>query len=241
MWDLEELPRSFIVIGGGPIGCEMAQAFCRLGSHVTLLEAGPQILPQDEPEASDLIASCLISDGVDLRLGAMVQRVWQNGDTIHVGIEGQELEGDALLVAAGRRPSLEDLRLDKAGVVYGPYGIEVNSRLRTNRRHIYAAGDCVGGYRFTHYAAWQGFMAVRNAFLPSGQSAVLDQVPWATFTDPKLAHTGLTKAQAQSKFGQEAVVCNWPLDQVDRGRRHRIRQADPPAQRDHTGRHYRRP
>ena len=216
VWDLEELPRSFIVIGGGPIGCEMAQAFCRLGSHVTLLEAGPRILPQDEPEASDLIASCLITDGVDLRLGATVQRVWQNGDTIQVGIEGQELEGDALLVAAGRRPALEDLRLDKAGVVYGPHGIEVNSRLRTNRRHIYAAGDCVGGYQFTHYAAWQGFMAVRNAFLPSGQSAVLDQVPWATFTDPDLAHTGLTEAQAQSKFGQEAVVCNWPLDQVDR-------------------------
>ena len=76
--------------------------------------------------------------------------------------------------------------------------------------------SCVGGYQFTHYVAWQGFMAVRNAFLPSGQSAVLDQVPWATFTDPELAHTGLTEAQAQSKFGQEAVVCNWPLDQVDR-------------------------
>ena len=74
----------------------------------------------------------------------------------------------------------------------------------------------MGGYQFTHYAAWQGFMAVRNAFLPSGQSAVLDQVPWATFTDPELAHTGLTEAQAQSKFGQEAVVCNWPLDQMDR-------------------------
>lgn len=216
LWDLEELPRSFVVIGGGPIGCEMAQAFCRLGSNVILLEAGPRILPQDELEASDLIASCLVADGVDLRLEAMVEKVQQSGDTIHVGIAGQELEGDALLVAAGRRPALEDLDLDKAGVAHGPSGIEVNNRLRTNRRHIYAAGDCVGGYQFTHYAAWQGFMAVRNAFLPSGKSAVLDQVPWTTFTDPELAHTGLTEAQAREKFGQEVVVCNWPLEQVDR-------------------------
>ena len=216
LWDMEKLPKRFIVIGGGPIGCELAQAFCRLGSHVTLLEAGPRIMPQDEPEASDLIASCLIADGVELRLDAMVQRVWQNGDTIHVGIEGQDIEGDALLLAAGRRPVLEDLGLDRAGVAYGPGGIEVNSRLRTNRRHIYAAGDCVGGYQFTHYAAWQGFMAVRNAYLPSSKRGVLDQVPWATFTDPELAHTGLTEAEARSKFGQAVMVCNWPLERVDR-------------------------
>ena len=140
----------------------MAQAFCRLGSNVTLLEAGPRILPQDEPEAGDLIASRLMDDGVDLRLNAMVDRLWQNGDTIHVGMDGQELEGDALLVAVGRRPMLDALELGKTGVVYNPGGIQVNSRMRTNRRHIYAAGDCAGGYQFTHYAAWQGFMAVRN-------------------------------------------------------------------------------
>lgn len=198
------------------MGCELAQAFCRLGSQVTLLEAGSRILLQDEPEASDLIASCLISDGVELRLGAMVQRVWQSGKSIHVGMEGQELEGDALLLAAGRQPALEDLELDKAGVAYSPSGIEVNSRLRTNRRHIYAAGDCVGGYQFTHYAAWQGFMAVRNAFLPSNKRGVLDQVPWATFTDPELAHAGMTEAQARAKFGQGVMVCNWPLERVDR-------------------------
>lgn len=216
LWDLEEMPRRLIVIGGGPVGCELAQAFCRLGSQVTLLEAGPRILPQDDPEASDLIASCLITDGVELRIDAMVQRVWQNSETIHVEIEGQELEGDALLVAAGRRPALEDLELDQAGVAYSSNGIEVNSRLRTNRRHIYAAGDCVGGYQFTHYAAWQGFMAVRNAFLPSSKRGVLDQVPWATFTDPELAHTGMTEAQARSKFGQGVSVCHWPLERVDR-------------------------
>ena len=113
----------------------MARAFCRLGSNVTLLQAGPRILPQDEPEAGDLIPSRLMDDGVDLRLNAMVDRLWQNGDTIHVGMDGQELEGDALLVAVGRRPMLDHLELDKAGVVYSPSGIQVNSRMRTNRGH----------------------------------------------------------------------------------------------------------
>ena len=216
LWDLEELPRRFIVIGGGPIGCEMARAFCRLGSNVTLLEAGPRILPQDEPEAGDLIPSRLMDDGVDLRLNAMVDRLWQNGDTIHVGMDGQELEGDALLVAVGRRPMLDDLELGKTGVAYSANGIQVNSRMRTNRRHIYAAGDCAGGYQFTHYAAWQGFMAVRNAYVPLNDEGVLDLVPWSTFTDPEVAHTGLTEAQARSKFGQGVLVCNWPLEKVDR-------------------------
>jgi len=173
-------------------------------------------LPQDVPEASGLIASCLSNDGVDLRLDAMVDRLWQTGDTIHVGMDGQELEGDALLVAAGRRPVLDDLELDKAGVAYSSNGIKVNSRMRTNRRHIYAAGDCAGGYQFTHYAAWQGFMAVRNAYLPLNEKGVLDRVPWSTFTDPEVAHAGLTEAQARSKFGEGVMVCNWPLEKVDR-------------------------
>ena len=179
----------------------MARAFCRLGSNVTLLQAGPSILPQDEPEAGDLIPSRLMDDGVDLRLNVMVDRLWQNGDTIHVGMDGQELEGDALLVAVGHRPVLDDLELDKAGVVYSPSGIQVNSRMGINRRHICAAGDCAGGFQFTHYAAWQGFMAVRNAYLPLNEKGVLDLVPWSTFTDPEVAHTGLTEAQARSKFG----------------------------------------
>ena len=127
--------------------------FLPVGSNVTLLEAGPRILPQDEPEAGDLIPSRLMDDGVDLRLNAMVDKLWQNGDTIHVGMDGQELEGGALLVAVGRRPMLDDLELDKAGVVYSPSGIQVNSRMRTNRRQVYATGDCAGGYQFTHYAA----------------------------------------------------------------------------------------
>ena len=146
----------------------------------------------------------------------MVDRLWQNGDTTHVGTDGQELEGDAPLVAVGRRPTLDDLELDKSGMVYSHSGIQVSSRMRTNRRHIYAAGDCAGGYQFTHYAAWQGFMAVRNAYVPLNDEGVLDLVPWSTFTDPEVAHTGLTEAQPRSKFGQGVLVCNWPLEKADR-------------------------
>ena len=216
VWDLEELPRHLIVVGAGPIGCELAQAFVRLGAGVTLLEAGPRILSQDEPEAAELIARRLSEDGVDVRLGTLAKSVWQSGEEIHVALDGQELAGDALLLAAGRQPVVAGLGLEKAGVGYSIHGIEVDDRLRTSRRHIYAAGDCVGGYQFTHYAAWQGFMAVRNAFLPGTTKGVLDQVPWATFTDPEVAHVGLTEAQARSRFGEAVMVCHWPLDRVDR-------------------------
>ena len=216
VWDMQEMPRHLVVVGAGPIGCELAQAFSRLGAKVTLLEAGPRVLPQDEPEAGDLIARCLVQDGVDLRLGSSAQRVWQHGKAIHVGLDDLELEGDALLLAVGRRPSFEGLELEKAGVAYSTSGIEVNNRLRTNRRHIYAAGDCVGGYQFTHYAAWQGFMAVRNAILPGTTKGVLDQVPWATFTDPEIARAGLSEAQARARLGEAVMVCNWPLERVDR-------------------------
>lgn len=216
IWDLEQLPQHLMVVGAGPIGCELAQAFCRLGSKVTLLEAAPRILPQDEPEAAALIAHRLGQEGVDLRLSTPVRKAWQNGDTVHLDVEGRELTGDAVLLATGRLPNLAGIDLENAGVQYSGGGIEVNNGLRTSRRHIYAAGDCLGGYQFTHYAARQGFMAVRNAFLPGSTGGVLNQVPWATFTDPEVAHSGLTEAQARSEFGGAVMVGNWPLDRVDR-------------------------
>jgi pyruvate/2-oxoglutarate dehydrogenase complex dihydrolipoamide dehydrogenase (E3) component len=116
----------------------------------------------------------------------------------------------------GRRASLDGLGLDDAGVAYGRGGVVVDRNLRTNRRNIYAAGDCTGGYQFTHYAGFQGFMAVRNAFLPFSKKAVLEQVPWATFTDPEEAHVGLTEAQAKERHGDKALVYDWPMAQVDR-------------------------
>ena len=216
VWELQDLPERLLVIGGGPIGCELGQAFQRLGSKVTLLEAGPRLLPKDEPEAGNLISARLIEEGVDVRLGASVKRVWQQGMTVHADAGREELRGDALLLAVGRTPRVDNLGLEQAGVAYTARGIEVDARLRTNRRHIYAAGDCLRGYQFTHYAGWQGFMAVRNAFLPGATKAVLGQVPWATFTDPEVARVGLSEAQARASHGDKVCVANWPLAKIDR-------------------------
>ena len=216
VWELQDLPERLVIIGGGPIGCELGQAFQRLGSKVTLLEAGPRLLPKDEPEAGDFISTRLVEEGVDVRLGASVQRLWQQSMTIHAEVGGEELEGDALLLAVGRTPRVDNLGLERAGVGYTARGIDVDVRLRTSRQHIYAAGDCLGGYQFTHYAGWQGFMAVRNAFLPGASKAVLSQVPWATFTDPEVARVGLSEAQARASHGDKIRVVNWPLAKVDR-------------------------
>ena len=216
VWDLEALPERLIVVGAGPVGCELAQAFCRLGSQVTLLEAAQQILLQDDPEAAELVSKQLARDGVDIRLNAMVQRVWQDSDAIHAAIEGDVLVGDALLMSVGRTPNVSALNLNAAGVDFDATGIRVNSRLRTTQKRIYAAGDCVAGPQFTHYAAWQGFMAVRNAFMLSPVNALLQRVPWATFTDPEVAHVGLTEDQARERFGDGTKVCNWPMAEVDR-------------------------
>lgn len=217
VWDLEVVPRHMLVVGGGPVGCELAQAFCRLGAGITLLESGPRLLPHDEPEASELIAQALVKDGIDLHVNTRADRVWKEGHEIHVATTGQELTGDALFLAVGRRPTVEGLELEKAGIRYDSNGIKVNERLRTSQRHIYAAGDCTGnGYQFTHYAGYQGFMAARNALLPGAKRGVLDRVPWATFTDPEIAHAGLTEAQARERFRDRVEVCSWPMEQVDR-------------------------
>ena len=216
IWDLEELPANLVVMGAGPIRCEMAQAFCRLGSRVTLVEGADRILLNDEPEAAQVLAHRLTQEGIDLRLGQMVERVSQNGSGVSVALSRERLEADALLVAVGRRANLEGLDLEQAGVTCGSQSIKVDRHLRTSQKHIFAAGDCAGGYQFTHYAGWQGLMAVRNAFLPGSARGVLDSVPWTTFTDPEVAHAGLTEAQAQARFGSGFKVSTRPMASVDR-------------------------
>ena len=203
-------------MGAGPIGCELAQAFCRLGSKVTLLEAAPRILINDEPEAAELLTQHLVQDGVDLRLNATVQAAGQDSNGIHLDLGDDEATGDTLLLAVGRSPNVCSLDLDKASVEHDSKGIRINQRLRTTHKRIYAAGDCAGGYQFTHYAGWQGVMAVRNAFMLSPTRGVLDHVPWATFTDPEVAHVGLTESQARDRFGDGVMICHWPMTSVDR-------------------------
>jgi pyruvate/2-oxoglutarate dehydrogenase complex dihydrolipoamide dehydrogenase (E3) component len=218
VWDLETLPSRFIVVGGGPVGCEMAQAFRRFGAGVTLLQSHGRLLPRDEPEASRTVREVFEAEGVEVLCSSRVTRAWQDEQGIHVAAGGRTVTGDALLVAVGRRPNVEGLHLEAADVAYSPEGIEVDDRLRTSQSHIFAVGDCLGTYQFTHYAGWQAAIAVRNALLPLGAKGVRGMVPWTTFTDPEVAHAGLTEAQARERLGDDVEAVNWPMARVDRAR-----------------------
>jgi pyruvate/2-oxoglutarate dehydrogenase complex dihydrolipoamide dehydrogenase (E3) component len=218
IWDLDRLPRHLLIAGAGPVGCEMAQAFSRLGSEVTLLSSRDRILPQDDEDASHVLAQTFEAEGINLHYNARAERAWQDEKGIHLVAGEVKVVGDALLIAAGRRPNVSGLDLEKAGVAYSAAGIQVDDELRTSQKHIYAAGDCLGGYQFTHYAAWQAVMALRNALLPGSSKGITDLVPWTTFTDPEVAHIGLTEAQARKRFGDDVMICEWPMSQVDRAR-----------------------
>jgi len=230
LFELERGPESVVMIGGGPIAIEMAQGFARLGIGVTVLQKGPGILPRDEPDLVAILTRLLREDGVDLRLNVDTSRV-----TVEPGLRGpnamtalkvvhgteegvqSQWAGAELLVAVGRRPNVEGLGLDTVGVEVGRKGIVVDQRMRTTVPSIYAAGDVAGRFLFTHSAAYEGVRAIRDMFFP-GKGTVTDFVPWCTFTDPELAHAGLTIAEAKAKWGDGADVWRMDLSHSDRAR-----------------------
>ncbi len=218
IWDLETLPQRLIIVGAGPVGCEMAQAFGRLGSDVTLLSGRDRILPRDDPAASDVLTAVFQTEGIQPKLNARALQVWKDATGIHLVAGDRQVDGDTLLIATGRNPNVEGLGLDAGGVAYSTNGIGVDDHLRTSQRHIYAAGDCTGEYQFTHYAGWQAFVATRNALLPGASKGVTHLVPWTTFTDPEVAHVGLTEPQARERLGNQVMTCEWPMSRVDRAR-----------------------
>ncbi len=213
IFDNDHLPQTLTIIGSGPIGMEMAQAYQRLGSQVTII--GERVLPKDEPEARDVIRKILEREGVRF-ICDRANTVRSDGDGVLVFTSAGETRAEMLLVAAGRRPTVSGLDLDKAAVNHSKDGIPVDDRLRTNVKHIYAAGDVIGGYQFTHFAAWQAFQAVRNALLPGHTSGFASIVPWVTYTDPEVAHAGFTEEKARSQFGNDVEVHLWPMSKVDR-------------------------
>ncbi len=218
VFDLTELPRHLIVIGGGAIGCELGQAFCRLGARVTVLEMAA-ILPRDDPELVDILRDRLRADGLELREGARVAGVEATAGGIAVTVERagdvERIEGTALLVAAGRRPVVEGLGLEAAGIAHGPGGIEVDARLRTSNRRVYAIGDVVGGYQFTHMAGHHAAVVIKNALFRLPARAETRAVPWVTYTDPELAQVGLGEAAARAAQGAIRVL-RWPFAENDR-------------------------
>jgi pyruvate/2-oxoglutarate dehydrogenase complex dihydrolipoamide dehydrogenase (E3) component len=213
IFDNDRLPRSMIVIGGGPMGMEMAQAYRRLGAEVSVV--ADRLLPKDEPEAREVIRHVFEREGIRFVWGR-AKSVRKQGAEIVVATDSEDVRGDLLLIASGRQPNVAGLDLERAGVAYSERGIPVDDRLRTNVKHIYASGDVTGGYQFTHFAGWQAFQATRNALLPSSSSGLTDLVPWVTFTDPEVAHIGLTEEQARSKFAESISVHRWEMTHTDR-------------------------
>lgn len=217
LFDLKELPRHLIIVGAGPTGTEMAQAFRRLGSAVTLIDQANQLLPSADVEASTLIANSLGEEGIDFRLGVTATGAVQNQARIQVSLDdGSSIEGDVLLLAVGKRPNIAGLNLEAAGVRLEDDNLVLDDRLRTSQRHILAAGDVTGGPQFTHYAGWQAVQAVRNALLPLSSRGTRSLVPWATFTDPEVAQAGLTESQAQVEYGDKVQVTRLPMTRADR-------------------------
>lgn len=207
------LPEHLIVVGGGPVGLELAQAYRRIGAHVTLVAS--RLLPREEPKVALLLEKVLAREGVARAHGrATAFKMSEGAITVEVG-EG-EVSGDLLLIATGRAPNVSGLDLEKAGVSYSDRGIQVNEHLQTSAAHVYAAGDCTGGYQFTHYAGWQGFQAVRNALFVGSSIGISEIVPRTTYTDPEIAQVGYTEAGARRKFGAEVAVTVRSMDTVDR-------------------------
>ncbi len=217
IWELTERPRRLAVIGGGPIGCELAQAFARLGCAVTLVEALPRLLPRDDEEAAQIVARRLAAEGVTLRLGAGVERVETNPGEKRLHLRGAEpVVADELLVAVGRAPNVEGLGLETAGVAFdAKRGVLVDDRLRTSNPRIFAAGDVCMDAKFTHAADAAAKIAVQNAlFLPTQKLSSL-VIPWCTFTDPEVAQVGLSERDAETR-GVAVDVYRAPLEQVNR-------------------------
>jgi len=213
LFENNHLPKSLIIVGGGPIGIEIAQAYQRLGTQVTVVSA--RVLPKEDPDVQQLMQTILEREGVRF-ISEKAKSARKDGNSIIITTDQQEARGAMLMIAVGRKPTIAGLDLEKAGVKYSSRGISVDDRLRTSVKHIYAAGDVTGSYQFTHYAGWQAFQAVRNALLPGSASGVSNLVPWVTFTDPEVAHVGATEEQARTENGNGVCVYRRDLHQVDR-------------------------
>jgi pyruvate/2-oxoglutarate dehydrogenase complex dihydrolipoamide dehydrogenase (E3) component len=221
VWEIERAPASLVVIGGGPIAVELSQAFRRLGTTVTVLQRGDRVLPRDEPELVDRLVTRLRGEGVDVRLRADARRVaLEDGLKVVHGTEDgapARWAAEELLVGVGRHPNVEGLGLEALGIEVTPHGVKVDDRSRTSVPSIYAIGDLAGRYLFTHSAASEGVKAIRDMFFP-GKGRFDSLVPWATFTDPELAHAGLTVAEARERHGDDVEVRRMELAHSDRAR-----------------------
>jgi pyruvate/2-oxoglutarate dehydrogenase complex dihydrolipoamide dehydrogenase (E3) component len=215
------LPRHLAVIGGGPIGLEMAQAHRLLGAEVTVIEAA-RIAGKDDPELVELLKTRLAADGIALREETEIERVERNGEGVILALAGGErIVASHLLVAAGRTPNVATLDLEKAGVAVDKKGIEVDARLRTTNRRVFAIGDVAGGPQFTHVANHHAGVVLRNALFRLPAKLDYRALPWVTFTDPELAQVGLTEAAARAQHGDGITILRSTFHENDRAQAER--------------------
>lgn len=218
IFSLSEIPESLVVLGAGPIGCELGQAFVRLGSRVCLVDNQPRLLPRDDARASRVIAAQFEREGIELWLGEPVREVRRtsSGILVVVGRAERAIETKALLVATGRRPDLAGLNLERAGIELDDYGVKVDDRLRTTNPRVYAAGDVCSRLQFTHAADAMARMVLQNALF-FGRKRVSDlTVPWVTYTAPEVAHVGMSDAEAQAA-GKRVQSYGVDMSAIDRG------------------------
>lgn len=238
VFDLKECPKHLIVIGGGPIGLELAQAFRRLGAEVTVLEAFKP-LARDDAECAAAVLAQIERDGIVMRAGVSIARI--EGDASKIAVilkaDGKEekIEGSRLLVATGRKANLQGLNLEAAGIAHDKRGIAVNDRLRSSNKRVYAIGDVAGGMQFTHLANHHAGLVIRNALfrLPVKASAAV--LPRVTFTDPELAHVGLSEDEAREKF-KTIRILRWPYHENDRAQAERATEGHIKVVTDRKGR-----
>jgi pyruvate/2-oxoglutarate dehydrogenase complex dihydrolipoamide dehydrogenase (E3) component len=220
IFDLTELPRHLIIVGAGPIGCELAQAFRRLGSAVALIDM-QAILPNEDPELACFVRKALIADGVHVLEHESIARVRSEAGLIRLELgAGPAIEGDRLLIAAGRKPNVQQLGLETAGIDFTPRGIAVDRRLRTSNRRAFAIGDCRQGPQFTHVAGYEAGIVLQNALLRLPAKADYRALPRAVYTDPEIAQTGLTEAEARASLSGVATHV-WHMDENDRAQAER--------------------
>ncbi|HET7006304.1 MAG TPA: mercuric reductase, partial [Candidatus Binatia bacterium] len=219
IFTLTELPQRLVVIGAGPVGCELAQSFQRFGSHVTLLTDGAEILPREDRDAAAIVHGQIERDGVTILSGAKIHSTARRGDakclSLNVGDRSMELVCDAILVSVGRTPNLEGLALDAAAVRYSRHGVEVDARMRTSNPRVYAAGDVCSRFRFTHAADAMARIVIANALFMARRKASDLVMPWCTYTDPEIAHVGYYENDARAA-GFAVATLTQPLREVDR-------------------------
>ncbi|MGO1119104.1 dihydrolipoyl dehydrogenase family protein [Rhodovibrionaceae bacterium A322] len=222
IFTLTEKPDHLIVIGGGPIGCELGQAYRHLGADVTVVEMF-SIMPKDDPELVEVVRQRLTEEGMTLAENTQVKSVAPGADgkgvVVTVEKDGQEshISGSHLLVAAGRAPNVEGLNLEAAGIDYDRRGIKVDKGLRTSNRKVYAAGDVAGGFQFTHMAGYDAGIIIKSALFRLPAKVDHKAVPWVSFTEPELANVGMTEAMAKAA-GESYQVLSWPFKENDRAR-----------------------